>query len=149
MSFDLEKAKEIASPALKAVADDLKAQFMQSLGEIKDAVHRDKIESIFKEAAEVKLKAFVAKDQDEQRRLARVYELKVLSIETYVLASKIVADAKAASLVKEMLKSILDALGSVALAVLKTVVEGVVSGAITSITGGAGGDVGALLQPGN
>lgn len=145
MSFDLDKAKTLAEPALKAMVDDLKSQFVEALGEIKGAAHREAIETIFKEAASVKLKAFTEKDQEEQRRLARIYELKVRTIETYVLSANIVADAKAASLVREMLKSVLDTLGSVALAVLKTMVEGFVSGAITGVLGA--GNTSALLQP--
>lgn len=159
MSLDLNtaltQAKTIAEPELARTVEELKGKFVQSLGEMKDQLHKEKIEQIFKEAAAFKLKAFMASNPEEQRTLARVYELKVISIETYVLSAKIVADAKAASLVKEMLKSVLDTLGTVAMSVLKTVVTGLVSGAITGLTGGAGGPlaavavgaVGAVLQP--
>lgn len=159
MSLDLntalDQAKTIAEPALKQTVEELKGQFLQSLGEMKESIHRQEIEKIFKEAAEVKLKAFMAKTPEDQRAFARAYELKVKTIETYVLAAKIVADAKAASLVKEMLKNVLDTLGTVALNVLKTVVAGLISGAISGLTGGAGGPIaaaavnaaGALLQP--
>jgi hypothetical protein len=150
-----DQAKTIAEPALQATVEDLKGQFLKAFGELKDAVHKDKIEKIFKEAAQTKIKAIMAKTPEEQRTLARVYELKVMVIETYVLSAKIVADAKAASLFKEMMKQVLDTLGVVAMNILKTVVTGLISGAIAGLTGGAGGPlaaaavsaVGAVIQP--
>lgn len=160
MSIDLnqalDQAKAVAEPTLKKTANELKAQFLEAFGEVKDSIHRGRIEKLFDEAAEAKLKAFMAKDPEEQRKWARAFELKVMAMETYVLSAKIVADAKAASLVKEMFKQVLDALGSVALAVIKTLVTGLITGAINGLTGGVGGPlaaaaagaVGALLQPG-
>jgi hypothetical protein len=151
----LSQAQTIAEPELRRTVDQLKTQFMTAFGELKETIHKDKIEKIFKEAAETKLQAFMAKTPEEQRKFARVYELKVMTIETYVLSAKIVADAKAASLFKEMLKQVLDTFGVVALNVLKTVATALISGALTGLTGGAGGPLaamavgaaGALLQP--
>lgn len=157
MNFDevFDLAKSTAEPALKTAVDELKNKFVDGVKDIGNSVHKDKVADLFEEAGKAKLKAFMEKDPEEQRKLARIYELKVIAIETYVLSAKIVADAKAASLLKEMVKQLLDSLESVALAVLKTVATAVVSGAINGLTGGAGGAlaagaagaIGALLQP--
>ena len=147
MSVDLntaiDQARVIAEPALKATVDQLKGQFLQAFGELKNASHKAEIEKIFVEAGEIKIKAFMAKTPEEQRTLAHVFDLKLKTIETYVLAIKIVADAKAASLFKEMMKQVLDTLGVVAMNILKTVVTGLISGAISGLTGGMGGPLAA------
>lgn len=135
----IDDARTIAEPALKDLVEDLKAQFLAAFGELKNAIHKEKVGKLFQEAAQVKLRTFVTKDQEDQRKLARVYELKLAAIETYVLGAKVVADAKAASLFKEVAKQILDTLGKVATVILKTVVTGLVQGAVAGFTGGAGG----------
>ena len=147
MSLDfntaLDQARTVAEPALQQTVNDLKAQFLTAFGEMKNAVHKSMIEQIFAEAAQAKIKAFSAKTPEDQRVQARVYELKVMSIETYILGAKIVADAKAANLFKEMMKQVLDTLGVVAMNILKTVATGLVSGAINGLTGGMGGPLAA------
>lgn len=159
MSLDfntaLTQAQTIAEPALQQTVTELKGQFLRSFGSVLEAVHKDKIEQIFVEAAQTKIKAFTAKTPEDQRVYAHAYEVKVKTIETYMLSAKIVADARAASLFKEMLSQVLDTLGVVSMNIIKTVATGLISGAITGLTGGAGGPIaaaavtaiGAALQP--
>ena len=136
------QVREIAEPKLVEAADKIRVNFMTKFGEFVEASHKDKLEDLFKGAADAKLKALLETDPNKARQWAQVSESKVRAMETLGLGAQVVADAKAASFLMETVNLVLDTLGDIAMAIIKGVTAGLVSGAINALTGGAAGAVG-------
>lgn len=155
MSVDLTTAQDqvraAIEPQLRATAATLKTSFMETFGTLVEASHKDRLEKLFGEAAEARIQYSLATDPKKAEEYHQIFDAKMASIQTLGLAVKIVADAKAGQLqaqtinvVKEAAKSILRALGDVAMGLLKSVAAGLVQGAITGLTGGAAPALGSL-----
>jgi hypothetical protein len=146
-TIDLQSiAMTAARPQLDALVAQAKKNFMAAYGSFVEAAHKDKLEKLFAEAGEAKIKALSAEDQKKSREWADIYETKLASIETLGLAVKVVGDAKAASFLRETARQILDTLGGVAAAIFKTVISAVVQGVVQGFTGGSGGGLDAVAN---
>lgn len=140
-----DQVVDVAKPQLEVLLAKTRENFMASFGSFVESIHKDRLETLFKEAGEFKLKAIVEKDENKARQYEDIYRTKLDSIETLGLAVKIVGSAKAHSFLKETAKSILDTFGGIAASLLKTVIAGLVQGAITGLTGGAAPAIGGGL----
>lgn len=140
-----EQIIAIAEPKLVEAAERIRGNFMTKFGEFVESSHKDKLEELFKDAADAKIKCLMQTDTNLARQWAQVYESKVRAMETLGLGSKVVADAKAASFLMETVHLVLDTLGDIAMSIIKGVTAGLVSGAINALTGGAAGAIGGSL----
>jgi len=121
-------------PQLAPVADQMKTNFMAAFGSWVESSHKDRLEQLFKDAAEAKLMALVSQDPEKVIEWQDIYRAKLASMTTLGLAVQIVGEAKAASILKEMASQILDVFGAVAATVIGIFIKGAISG----LSGGVG-----------
>jgi len=55
-----------AEPELRALADKARANFMTYFGDFVESAHKDRLEKLFKEAAEAKLKSVTVAEPKER-----------------------------------------------------------------------------------
>ena len=134
-----------AEPELRALADKARANFMTYFGDFVESAHKDRLEKLFKEAAEAKLKSVTVAEPKERADYEEVARMKLASIATLGLAVKITGSAKAASILKETATQVLDMFVSVAGTLLKSLISGVVQGAVVGLTGGAAPAIGGTI----
>jgi hypothetical protein len=139
-----DQVRAIAEPKVMEALDKSKAAFIDQFGDWVDAIHKDELADHFKKAGKCKLKALLESDQAKARQYAEAAELHMKAIETLGLGGKIVTKAKSASALAATAGIILDTLGDVVLAVIKTIASGLVSGAVQGLVGGEGGTAEAV-----
>lgn len=136
-----KQVRDLAMPKIMEALSRTKTAFMAQFGDYVETIHKEKLAEHFQKAGECKVKAALAKTQDEAGQYAEAAELHMQSIGTLAIGAKIVTKAKSASVIKETAAIILDTIGDVALVIIEAVASGVVSGLVGSLGGGkvAGG----------
>jgi hypothetical protein len=139
---------EYSKPHLKELGKGLVGKFQARYGKYVSAGDMDRFKQLSQDAMDNETKALLADNPDHARQYAQAAASNVRSIETLSLAAEIVQDAQTASLLMEALDSVLEAFKGMAAGVLSIIVGGVIKGAIGSLGGGGGGDLGEALQGG-
>jgi hypothetical protein len=141
--FD-RQVREIAEPKVMAALDRAKAAYMAEFGDFVEGIHKAELAEHFQKAGECKLKALLESDKTVAAQYAKAAERHMDSIETLGVGAVIIAKAKTASVLRVTAGIILDTLGDVALAVIKTVASGLLEGLLKGVMpeGGVAGEAG-------
>jgi len=147
MSTDemLAKAKEIAEPKLKEIAADLQARFKQRFTEFLDKTKLDQVDDLLKQAGELRLKAVMTSDAHEAMQYARSSDAVLRQLSLMAKAEEVVAARAIGKMLKQAATALWDGFQTVATELLGVLVQGLISGALGSLSGG-GGVGGALAD---
>jgi len=139
---------DYSKPYLKELGKGLVGKFQERYAKYVSAEDLERFKKLSQDAMDNETKALLADNPDHARQYAQAAKSNVRSMETLSLAAEVVQDAQTASFLMEALDSILEAFKGMAAGVLSIVVGGVIKGAIGSLGGGGGGDLGAALEGG-
>lgn len=142
MSITQKELIASAKPQLEKMASNICDDFMKRFGEQIESSHQDRIKERMAAALEAQTKALIAMTDEEAEQWAEVSADAVRSIETLALGATIIADAKAASFLKETAAAIVDTFAGVAAGIIELVVGAAISG----VTGGAVPLIGGLAK---
>lgn len=140
MSEFLDSIRTLADPKLKDLFDSLPSEFVEGVQAHIDGALAGRLKIALADAATLRYKALMANDQPTARAYAEGVESALRRVKVMVIAEEIVASEAIANVLLDGFMVALNAAASVGKALLTTIAEGLVQGAIKGfVPEGSGG----------